>query len=315
MNGIRSNQEPRNGEPAGQEQRSGHGAFEELAMLYAAKQLDRAERARFEAHLATCASCQAELRLWRAIGEAVVASAASAPAPARLAERALERIHAPAGPARAFRNAWQLLRAQLLLIQPDLWAASAALMLVFIALALLAERVEVIYFIAPLIAAGTLSLVFGPEHDPAMEVTLAAPTSAWKILLARLTLVSAYNLFLATGASLAMLLIVPASRFGELVLGWIGPLAFLSALALLLSMWIGTGNALAITYGLWAAQYLPFKALGLSSGALSAWIERFQQFWGDPALLVALGLALTAAALWSAGRPRVSWQPGPASLS
>jgi hypothetical protein len=139
-------------------------------------------------------------------------------------------------------------------------------------------------------------------------VTLATPTSAWKILLARLTLVSGYNLVLALGASLALLLIVPANRFGELILGWIGPLTFLSALALLLALWIGTGNALAITYGLWIAQYLPFRSLGLVSGPVSPWIERYQAFWREPALLIALGLALIAAALWSAGRLTALWQ-------
>ena len=38
---------------------------EDQVILYAANQLDVAERARFEKHLADCANCQADLRMWK----------------------------------------------------------------------------------------------------------------------------------------------------------------------------------------------------------------------------------------------------------
>ena len=40
---------------------------EEQVILYAAHQLDDAERLRFEKHLTDCVECQADLQLWRTV--------------------------------------------------------------------------------------------------------------------------------------------------------------------------------------------------------------------------------------------------------
>ena len=181
------------------------------------------------------------------------------------------------------------------------------------AVTLLADQVAVLRFIAPLAAAASLAAVFGPEHDPACELTLATPTSPWKVLLARLTLVHGYNLILALGASLFLLTMIPADMLGGLVLGWLGPMTFLSALALLLSLWIGTGNSIAIAYGLWVIQFPRFDLILSPSGA-GIWLralEAYRSFWDEPLLLIGLGLLLLAAALWSAGRaaPRLVRSP------
>jgi hypothetical protein len=117
--------------------------------------------------------------------------------------------------------------------------------------------------------------------------------------------VSAYNLLLAVAATLGLLFFVPPGLLGTLILGWLGPLAFLSALALLLSLWFGTSRAVAIAYGLWFLQYIPFKAVGLwmNSPLWASIMAAYQQFWQSSLLLLPLSLLLLGLALWSAQRP------------
>lgn len=281
---------------------------EDQLILYAANQLDETERAEFEKHIAGCAACQADLQLWKSLANEVIASDSAIAAPVHLADSALEAIHAPSKLTRAFNGMTQLLRMQLLLIHNELWIGSAALMFIFLAMSLIVARVEVLYFFAPILAAGTVTLIYGSEHDPAAELAFATPVSPWKILLARLTLVSAYNVFLALCATVGLLLVLPPQALGELILGWLAPMTFLSALALLLSMWIGTNNALFISYSLWAAQFLVLTSVGEWFTFLTPWLESYRQFWHDPALLFLSGFALILFALWSAGREQVQWR-------
>jgi hypothetical protein len=279
-----------------------HIRYEELLPLYVAGQLGGAQRAEVQSHLAECEECQADLELWAAVSREIgIANRAVTPPPA-LAEQALMRIQPRRALPSAFLRAWQLIGAQALLVQPEMWPAAAAVMALGIIVSLLWKQAGIIYFVAPLLAASTLTMLYSPEHDPALELSLATPTSPWKILLARLSVVSGYNLLLALVASLGLLLFVPPGLLGTLVLGWFGPLTFLSALALLLSLWLGTSNAIAITYGLWLAQYIPFKALELwmASSAWASVLSAYQQFWHSPLLLVSLSILLIGAALWSA---------------
>lgn len=282
-----------------------HQNFEDLLPLYAANQLSSAERETIDEHLSGCETCRADLELWLAVGDGIHAESASVVAPPDLADRALAKVHAKPPLQRAFVQAWQLLKAQSMLVQRELWPACAAIMAIGVAVALLAEKASVLHFLAPLVAAAGLATLYGPEHDPAAELTLATPTSPWKILLARLTLVSGYNLLLALAASVALLSIVPPNLMGSLIAGWLGPMAFLSALALLLSLWVGTANAVTLVYGLWLARYL-FPAPFFNNPQMpSLWFDfltAYRQFWGSPALLLTLSAALLGAAMLSAGR-------------
>lgn len=279
-----------------------HTRYEELLPLYAAGQLDGAQRAEVQNHLVECEVCQADLELWAAVSREIGTANRAVPPPPALADQTLKRIRPHRALPSAFLRAWQLIGAQALLVQPEMWPAAAAVMALGIIVALLWKQAGIIYFVAPLLAASTLTMLYGPEHDPALELSLATPTSPWKILLARLSVVSGYNLLLALAASLGLLLFVPPELLGTLVLGWFGPLTFLSALALLLSLWLGTSNAIAITYGLWLAQYLPVKALELwmASPAWASVLNAYQQFWHSPLLLVLLSILLIGMALWSA---------------
>jgi hypothetical protein len=278
---------------------------EEQVILYAANQLNHADRAAFEVHLAECVPCQQDLKLWSAVSEEISASNAAVNVPAHLAESALEGIHRPTALTRSFRHAIQLLKSQSFLVHRELFPASAAVMALGVAVALLSGHIEVMYFIAPMVAAVSLSILFGAEHDPAYELILATSTSPWKVLLARLSLISAYNLLLVIGAGAVLLIVIPPDLLGMMIFGWLAPMAFLSALALLLSLWLGTGNAIAITYILWVAQFVPYKYIEvwMDSPAWSSVTAVYQQFWQNSMLLLLLSIPLFMLALWSASRP------------
>ncbi len=280
-------------------------SHEEQLILYAANRLGEMERARFEEHLATCAECQSDLPLWRAVAYEIVASDAAETAPSDMAEGAVERIRRVASPRSLFRRVFQLLRAQVFLVQREMWPASAAVMALSVAMAFVSGHAEFMYFITPLVAAASLSILFGPEQDPAHELVLATPTSSWKLLLARLGIVSAYNLLLTLAALTILLLAFPPGLLGTLALGLLAPMAFLSALALLLSLWIGTGRAIAVAYILWLMQYGTYQLIGIwmTSPAWVTVMRGYQAFWHSPALLLALSVPLLLAALWSADRP------------
>jgi anti-sigma factor RsiW len=284
-----------------------HQHYEEQLPLYAAGQLDALERAEIERHLHACADCRADLELWRGVGTEIIAGGGAVQPTPELAERALTRIHALSPMRRAFMQAVGLLRAQAYLVRREMWPASAIIMAIGAVITyLMLGKVEVIRFLAPLVAAASLAAIYGPEHDPASELTLATPTSPWKVLLARLTLVHAYNLFLALAASLFLLVVIPPGMLGTLILGWLGPMTFLSALALLLSLWLGTNTSVAIAYGLWLVQFPRYE---LSLDPSTAWLtalEAYRQFWSSPLLLIGLGVFLLVVALgtvrWSAPR-------------
>jgi hypothetical protein len=281
-----------------------HTQMNDLLPLYISGAVDPGQRLAVEEHLLTCSQCQADLLLWQAVSNEIQTTNQVIPAPIDLAERALQQIHTPGRLGLAFLRAWQLLRTQAFLVQADMWPASAAVMAMGVIVALIADRAGIIYFLAPLVAASTLAVIYGPEHDPALELTLSTPTSPWKILLARLSVVSAYNFLLSILASFVLLFIVPSDMLGAIILGWLGPLAFLSAMGLLLSIWLGTGIAVAITYGLWLLQFIPFKIIGLwmDSPAWTSSMAAYQQFWHNPLLLLALALLLSGLALGSAQR-------------
>jgi hypothetical protein len=284
---------------------------EEQVLLYAAGQLSKKERARFEQHLAGCADCQSDLRLWQMTADEIIVSDSAVAAPAQLAERALHQIQRPTSLRAGLLRVWQLMSIQSQIIQREMWPATAVVMALGAIVALISNHAEFVYFVAPLVAAASLAILFSPEHDPALELTLSTPTSPWKVLLARLSLVSGYNLLLALAATIALLVIVPPELLGTLILGWLGPMTFLSSLALLLSLWIGTSNAIVIAYVLWIVQYVPYKLVGawMVSPAWASVITTYQQFWQSPVLLLSLASLLFGLALWFANRTTFKLAP------
>ena len=283
----------------------------ELLPLYAAGTLDERERCAVAEHLAVCGDCRAELAFWQEVASAVVAEDRALPVPSpALADRALERArHRRADP---LRRAWALLVGQVPLVRREIWPASALVMAVGWVAAILqgsSASSAIIQALAPLVAAAGLAMIWGPENDPALELALATPTSPRQVLLARLVVVYGFDLLLSLVATAGLVVVVPPALLGGVVLGWLAPMTFLSALALVLSMVIGTGNAVTVALMLWLGRGL---AAGLrmsavrgptpSAAALVSALQAYAGLWHSPALLFALAAALLAVAIGLAGR-------------
>lgn len=301
-----------------------HEAYSDLLPVYAAGHLDGEQRRELECHLQECATCRDDFVLWQAIGAEIVTANRPVKAHPALAERTLQSLQTSASArthlthrllspfASMIKRAWQLLRVQVPLVKQEMWPAAALVMAIGCLLAILFKNEAALRILAPLVTAASLAVIYGPEHDPAAELMLSTPTSPWKILLARVTVVFGYNLLLALGISLLLLAFIPVETLGGLILGWLAPMTFLSALALVLSLWVGTTNALMMAYMGWLAQFTPFF---MKSMAMSDWFSRitegYAQLWQSPPILLAAAVLLLVIALWSVRIPehnlRMQW--------
>jgi anti-sigma factor RsiW len=291
-----------------------HDHFKDLLPQYAAGSLDEHALQEVGRHIKLCAECQTDLQLWTALSAEIRAQNEGISPPANLSEEVLRRvqvlqIQTESGARTPWRAGIQwgfdLLVSQAPLVRRELWPASAIVILIGVAVAYLLGNYMVIGVLAPLVAAASLAVLYGPENDPAIELAMSCPTSLRQILLARVALVFGYNLVMALLASLVTKSLAPPGFLGSLILSWLGPMAFLSATALLLSIWIGTNNAITLTYIAWMAQFVPDLQLPGVSG-LPQWLapaaQAYQQFWSSPTLLLASAFGLLVLAIFSTAR-------------
>jgi hypothetical protein len=267
--------------------------FEDQLPIFASGQISSEDAIQLKKHLMECESCRKDLEFWKEIGGVINKADETVTQPEGLASNALAVIHSKPSFARNWQRALGLLQAQAYLVRQEMWPASAGVMALGVITVILSKEAALLTFIAPLVAAASLAAIYGPQNDPASELTLATPMSPWKVLLARLTLVSGYNLLLALAASLLVMTVVPIELLGSLILSWLGPLTLLSALALLLSLWIGTSNAITISYGLWIIQYIRPPRLLEVWPTLQSWdtfLTEYRLFWQSPGLLILLAL-------------------------
>ena len=293
---------------------SEHEQMNELLPVYAAGGLGEDQRRQVAAHLAECAECRADLSLWQGIGAEVRVESQAVKLPPALTSNVLMQARVEKSRRSAWRPArvWQLLKAQAGLVQKELWPASAMVIAVGYIMAINANNIAVLQAMAPLAAAAGVAALFRPEDDAAMELALSTSTSPRQILLARLALVFGYDLVLALLASLGLLAFFPEVSLNRLILGWLAPMTFLSALALALSLAIGFNNAILASYAAWLFQYIPHWAAGTQRNGLpailSALAEEYSRLWSQPVWLFALSAVAFCAALWLVG-PRSLHQP------
>ena len=76
---------------------------------------------------------------------------------------------------------WVLLRSQIPLVRREIWPASAAIMIIGYIAAILIGKEVIIQVLAPLVAAASIAMVFGPSNDPACELMGSLPTSPRQI--------------------------------------------------------------------------------------------------------------------------------------
>lgn len=275
-----------------------HPAASELPFLVNGT-LDLEGRCRVEAHLADCAACRAEAELWRDVSAAVHADAAALPGVSDRAWRRLAFRHRASTVSRVAYAA-ALVAAQARLVRPGLWLSSAAVMAMGFVVAWVGHHSEAVSAIAPLVAAFGVSQLYGPQHDPAFELTQATPTSPRVLLLARLVLVFGYDLALALGASAAVTLVVPGALATAVIASWLAPMTFLSALALFCSVWIGSPAGITLAFGLWLLRGVP-AGIAFPLWALP-WSVAYEAWWTRSSWLFALAGLLAWSGIWLAGR-------------
>ncbi|MCP5100906.1 MAG: hypothetical protein GY943_35590 [Chloroflexi bacterium] len=160
--------------------------------------------------------------------------------------------------------AW-LLRAQLRVVRNEIWLGSAFVMSLGVVVTLAADRAALPFvLIAPMVAAVGITFLYGPENNPALEIELATAVSPRLILLARMALLFGIDLILGIGGSIILSLIHPDILLGSLIMTWLAPMAFLSALAFFLST-ISFEPLLGVMVSmiLWGLQSLHQIKLGL----------------------------------------------------
>ncbi len=254
---------------------------------------------------------------WEALRQAMAASNARLPDPSPLVlPQALARINALSSASAqnghsplTLADGWRvkplfglllLVRRQLQLIGHGIWAASLVVLVTGMILTYLfpyagGPSTYVLALAAPIVAAAGIALIYGPENDPATELECAAPVSPALILLARLALVYGYDLALALATSIALWLLLGDVALWPLVLSWLAPMLFLSALALALSVILNSQTAIIVAFSIWSLRVLdalhsPLPALSDFSSAL----------WANQALLVALAGSFLALAFFRA---------------
>ena len=274
-----------------------------MNLEYVTGGLTPAERAEREAHLADCAECRADVAAWHSLATAA-ADDVSPPGP-ELIHRVLLRSALDGPPPATRRPAWfslALLRAEARLVRPAVPIASALVMALGVALAVTSRQGsagQLLALVAPVVAALGIAGLYSPRRDPAFEVVAVTPTAPALILLSRIALVFGYDLLLALAASgvVAVLGGDPGGLFA-LVDAWLGPMALLSALSLVLAVRLGADVAAGVAVVLWSLRVLADGLLGDASRALDA--VRF--LWSTNAGTVLAAAALTAVAVFLAGR-------------
>jgi hypothetical protein len=128
------------------------------------------------------------------------------------------------------------------------------------------------------------------------------------LLLIRITLVFGYDVVLALAASAALALAGAAgtASLNTLVGAWLGPMALLSSLSLLVAVRFGPDVALGAAVGLWAVRVLAGGIL-----VRDDWPARFiVTAWSTNALVLAVSAAVAVAAVAIAGRgePLHGWR-------
>jgi hypothetical protein len=284
--------------------------------------LDATETGRVRTHLAQCAACRDELTLWQGIAgaarERLNSTEIAAPSPVLLSG-VWTRIDAPspisvrarratsAAGRRAMRQAvrtWRVLRAQAPLIPKGIWIPSAAVLALAFLLASVwsgnATPSALLGLVVPLVTAVGVALIYGPEQDPGLELTLSTPTSPRLVLLCRLALVFGYNLGLATLVTLLLALFRGAS-FALIASVWLGPMLLLAGLSLLFSVTAGAvagvGSAVVL-----ALLRLFADSLDVPGGHIDAAAWRLEALWRTSPAVLAVAVVLIALAVLLAPR-------------
>lgn len=277
-----------------------HEEISALLPFYVSGELTENEYIQVKNHLEECAECREDLEMWRSISEVMEKDYGRLQAPQKLVTRALEAIRKKEGRANLFLRSWGLLRAQVPLVNKEIWPTSLLILLLGFVVTIIADKAYFLFALAPLVSAGGLAFIYSREHDPAFELMLSTPVSQIQILLARLALVFGYNFMLVLTLSLGLSFYYSVDMILPLILEWLAPMTFLSTLGLCISVFSNSENAILVSYGLWISKYLMVapefqKILGGAGDILL-------YFWRTPAVLFGVSAFLFSAVMVYVGR-------------
>jgi Putative zinc-finger len=280
----------------------------ELLAEYAAGTLDPAQRSEVEAHLAACPDCRADLAAWAGLAAAATREPTEPPPGPELVYRVMVQSalsEPPPSDRPPTRLSLALVVAEARLLRLPVLVASALVMALAVALAATQTAAadgwagDVLALIAPVVAAIGISGVYGPQRDPAFEVVAATPTTVRLILLVRIALVFGYDLALALAASGAVTVAgADAAGLPALVVAWLGPMALLSALCVLLVVWVGADIAIGVALALWSLRVLAGSVFADRTGL----VEFFRAVWSTSPATGSATAALVLLAVVLAGR-------------
>ncbi len=274
----------------------------ELLPWYANQTLDDDARADVERHLDQCPACRRRVENLRALQSVLIQRPQEAVLPR--VDAVLDRL-APQPSVKLDRRwMWALIVTQARLIRRDIWIASALVMALGTLITMFSTEPSQmtlgmlpLVWAAPVVAAAGVAFLYGPSVAPAIEIELATPVSPRLILLVRLMLTFGFDLGLGLLASTVLALTRSDLSFWPLVTTWLAPMAFLSALAFLLTVLTTDPNVgFLVSLGLWAVQS-------------TAEITGRGMLWFIPGLTVTaarpwlwiLALLLGGLALWAGG--------------
>lgn len=196
-----------------------------------------------------------------------------------------------------------LLLSQLRVIQREIWAGSAILLLIGLIVTLSSPRDPLFSFaaLAPIVAAASVGLLFDSDFQAMLEIEETSRASARLLLLARLTLVFGFNLVLALICSVILAIFDSETLLLPLILSWLAPMTFLSGLAFFLS--ITARNTLfagAFSLVLWLGHLI------LSDMEATNLLMQIASMPGlsEPSyrpMLILVGLIMVVVSLWQVG--------------
>jgi hypothetical protein len=309
----------------------------EMLPAYAAGSLHGADRDRVRAHLAGCARCRADLAAWRAIADAATPGDA-APDAAGMVRTVLTRsaIEGTAGTIEGTAGAvdrptaagsWTrrvgyaaaLVMAEARLIRLAVPVASALVMalgavIVLVQAAAVPRPVAgadvVLALVAPIVAAAGVAGTYRSRRDPVAELVAATPTAGPLLLLVRLALVFGYDLVLAVAASAALTAAATGgtASLHALIAAWLGPMALLSSISLLVAVRFGPDVALGAAIGLWAVRVVAGSVFARDEWPAKVIVDA----WTTNAAILAVSAGFGIAAVVMAGRldgePHGGWR-------
>jgi hypothetical protein len=189
--------------------------------------------------------------------------------------------------------------AQVPVVRRQIWAATALVAGIgcLVVAVTGAGAGTVLALTAPVTAALGLAIIYGPDSDPCAEISLSCPVSPRTVLLARLVVVTAYDLTVGLAATLLLAGTGSGGGLWSLVTMWLGPLLAMSALSVLLSVvfqpWAGVVTALC----LWT-----LRVVTVSSAHLAVLATATGWLWSTTPATAAVATVAIAAAVFAVGR-------------